>query len=321
MGDSVSMSGTATGDFNIDNFDEEDFRSFLLGVRFLVQNNERISLANISTIFERSAEDPHWRERLNGARWKLNDFLDVRSFPAPGEGELVFREYLETFLYGKYAHRSPKYAQRLRTWEGNNVQYLAVKLNFLMVLNVVLKCAGEIADGLREWMDVEKERLCVVPPRKTIETNVVVPVRSFQRRRKVGQGPFRPTPAMVNFAQHRLHVYKVLCDYMLQLGSWTALNPHNEQPDSLGSGYSRSPEGETMRGEILYGDSGKWMLFEITYGDDWETVVYLSSAGCEEVKFVVRDDQTLEPVLVSLKRRRDEILGLGGESVSGGPVP
>ena len=320
-GSKVSMSGNASGSFQIDNLDEEDFQSFLLGVRFLVQNNEKISVRNVCQLVDASRVDSKVFERINGARWKLNDFLDRETFPAPGEGEISFREYLETFLYGKYAHRSRKYQQRLDAWQKDQVQYLMLKLNFLVSLNVVLKCAGEIADALRDWISAEQNSIeGIVPPLPLREQRSpdVVSGRIFKRRRSIGHELFNPTPAMREFVKNRSQVYQTIANYAFELGDCSALNPHNELPDSLGSGKTRSPEGETLRGEIVYSnflsnqptDLSRSVLFEVTYGDKWETVVYLSGPEPQEEEFVLTTSESIEQVLASVKRRRQEILGV-----------
>ena len=134
------------------NFDEEDCRSFLLGCRFLLQDNERVSVRNIWRLFEARIADSAWFARINPPRWKLNDYLDQDApFAVPGGGTITNRLLLYTFLYGSYAHHNREHRERLREWEASQ-QLMFMKLLFLMALKVVYRCAAEMADVVSDWL-------------------------------------------------------------------------------------------------------------------------------------------------------------------------
>jgi hypothetical protein len=134
------------------NFDEDDFRSFLLGCRLLLQNNERVSIQRIWMIFKHRIKDDAWFIRINPPRWMLNDFLDRETmFTTPSVGSVSNRLLLETFLYGSYAHLNKKHRKRFRQWEAHD-QYPLMKLLFLTVLQALYKCSFDMASVVSEWL-------------------------------------------------------------------------------------------------------------------------------------------------------------------------
>ena len=134
------------------NFDEEDLRSFLLGCRLLLQNNERVSIRRIWMIFKDRIKDDAWFIRINPPRWMLNDFLDQDAmFTTPSVGSVTNRLLLETFLYGSYVHLNTRHRKRFRRWEAHD-QYPFMKLLFLTVLQVLYKCSFDMASVVSDWL-------------------------------------------------------------------------------------------------------------------------------------------------------------------------
>jgi hypothetical protein len=134
------------------NFDEEDCRSFLLGCRLLLQNNERVSIGRIWKIFADRIRDDVWFVRINPPRWMLNDFLDQETmFKTPSGSSVSNRLLLDTFLYGSYAHLNKNHRKRFREWEAHE-QFPFMKLLFLMVLQVLYKCSIDMASVVSDWL-------------------------------------------------------------------------------------------------------------------------------------------------------------------------
>jgi hypothetical protein len=134
------------------NFDEEDFRSFLLGCRLLLQDNERVSIGHVWRIFKDRIKDDAWFIRINPPRWMLNDFLDQETmFTTPSVGSVSNRLLLDTFLYGSYAHLNKRHRKRFRQWEAHD-QYPLMKLLFLTVLQVLYKCSFDMASVVSDWL-------------------------------------------------------------------------------------------------------------------------------------------------------------------------
>lgn len=84
----------------------EEADAALLIVRQLIQNNDSISISNISESAREYLTDAAINT-IQQIRERLNDELD--SYPALGvEGRArTYREILHTYLYGEHAHTSP----------------------------------------------------------------------------------------------------------------------------------------------------------------------------------------------------------------------
>lgn len=140
-------------------FDEEDCRSFLLGCRLLLQDNERVSIRRIWKIFKNRLGDKMWFVKINPPRWMLNEFLDQETmFRTPSAGLVTNRLLLETFLYGSYAHLNKAHRKRFQQWESHE-QFPFIKLVFLTVLQVLYKCSVDMASVISSWLADECSRL------------------------------------------------------------------------------------------------------------------------------------------------------------------
>lgn len=136
--------------------DEEEFRSFLLGCRLLIQNNERISVFNVWTTCKSLMGVSDGFAAINAQRCMLNDYLDT---PAPitdhTGASLTNRHILDTFLYGSYAHLDRAHSARIRDWQTSPRQYYPLKLTFIMALKVLLQTSGAISDQIEAWTSNE----------------------------------------------------------------------------------------------------------------------------------------------------------------------
>ena len=135
------------------NFDEEDCRSFLLGCRLLMQDNDRVSVGRIWKTFANRTNDDAWFARINPPRWMLNEYLDRDAdFAAPGGRSVTNRVILNTFLHGSYAHLNPDHRKRFLRWEAHP-QFHYMKLLFLMAVKVLYQCSSETAAIVSDWLD------------------------------------------------------------------------------------------------------------------------------------------------------------------------
>jgi|GEM_PF-2424219 len=138
------------------NFDEDEFRSFLLGCRMLIQNNERISAFNIWTIFKDTIKDFDWFARVNPPRWTLNEYLDQEMILSEPTGEVkTNRQLVDTFLYGAYAHLNRDHQRRFRVWKALP-QFHSLKLLFLLGLQELLKTTVEMASVVEDYLSQNK---------------------------------------------------------------------------------------------------------------------------------------------------------------------
>ncbi len=136
------------------NFDEEDCRSFLLGCRLLMQNNDRVSVARVWKTFADKANDDAWFAKINPPRWMLNEYLDRDAeFAAPGGGSVTNLLILHTFLHGSYAHLNRDHRGRFLQWEAHP-QFHYMKLLFLMAVKVLYRCSSEMAVVVSDWLEV-----------------------------------------------------------------------------------------------------------------------------------------------------------------------
>lgn len=127
-----------------EDFDEDDFRSFLLGCRMLLQKNDRLSMENIWGIAVNIPDDPEgeWLARLNRAR---NPYIlhswNKAPFPDQDGRIYKFEEIVKVFLYGSYAHSDEKKRAILRKWEQSPKTLVFMKQMFAMSMKLLLERA------------------------------------------------------------------------------------------------------------------------------------------------------------------------------------
>jgi hypothetical protein len=94
--------------------DDDDVAAFVLHLRLLIQDNDRISVRRISRMLPQLALTKDCRSKFEKIRTRLNTWLNsqpigtIRNFPKTN------RELLNTFLYGQYAHHSKPHYSRLK---------------------------------------------------------------------------------------------------------------------------------------------------------------------------------------------------------------
>jgi hypothetical protein len=138
--------------------DDDELRSFLLGCRLLIQDNERISIFNIWTACRNLMDISECFAPINAQRWMLNDFLDQEASIADHAGKsLTHREILKTFLYGSYAHLDRTQAERLQQWQTSPAAYYSLKLTFFLVLKVLLQTSGVMSEHIATWLQRERD--------------------------------------------------------------------------------------------------------------------------------------------------------------------
>jgi hypothetical protein len=147
----VHGGGATEGEFA--NFDEEECRSFILGCRLLMQDNERTSIRRVWVMFNDKVMRPDWFVKINPPRWMINDYLDRDAIiRAPDGATVTSRLIVETFLYGSYAHYNRVHRQRFKDWEATGHKFAQMKLWFLVALQVVLKNAVPMAAAVEQFL-------------------------------------------------------------------------------------------------------------------------------------------------------------------------
>lgn len=80
------------------------FDEFILTYRFFIQDNERISFANIASCYSNPSIQKKLQDSFNSGRKILNDFLNGYALVEFEGKRFTRRELQEIFIYGGYAH-------------------------------------------------------------------------------------------------------------------------------------------------------------------------------------------------------------------------
>ena len=92
--------------------DDESTRSLVLTLRLFMLNKDPISLQNMDKLYRSLPLSDGLTHEFTGRRNELNAFLGSDSRLAIAEDrQLSHQEILDIFVYGAYAHVSPRYRQ------------------------------------------------------------------------------------------------------------------------------------------------------------------------------------------------------------------
>lgn len=136
--------------------DEESIDAFLLTLRFFIQNNEEISLQNMSKKYEFLKSNPKIDSRIfdyfESYRSQINSYLDtphhMLKFKDRDGNEITNRYIFDTFLYGNLAHGTskPYKKEQYDEWKASAVLFPLIENAFVVILGVVLKGIFQIAE-------------------------------------------------------------------------------------------------------------------------------------------------------------------------------
>lgn len=111
---------------------DDALRSFVLTIRFFVQNNDDISLQKIKEIYD-ELEDKIKRE-YNYLRDSLNDYLDSNTHIIYNGEKLTRKKVFKTFLYGHLAHLNKEKRRLYANWKKIPPLFVSIKNQFLIIL-------------------------------------------------------------------------------------------------------------------------------------------------------------------------------------------
>ena len=95
--------------------DDEELAAFLLHLRLLIQDNDRISVRRISKLLSRLQVSQDSQSNFEDVRKRMNTLLNSAPVGAVSpEFPKTNRELLHAFLYGRYAHHSEPHYSRLK---------------------------------------------------------------------------------------------------------------------------------------------------------------------------------------------------------------
>lgn len=95
---------------------EEEIDAFILTYRFFIQNNEKISLKNMSDIYNIVPVSHENKENFYTARDELNEFLDGQSSVVIGTKPLTYRHIVDIIIYGGLSHANVKKKRIYGQW-------------------------------------------------------------------------------------------------------------------------------------------------------------------------------------------------------------
>jgi hypothetical protein len=92
--------------------DDESTRALILTLRLFMQDRDGLSLRKMAETYADLPVSADLKREFEAHRTRLNDFLDSASLLAiREEGPLTYREILDIFVYGEYAHVNERYRQ------------------------------------------------------------------------------------------------------------------------------------------------------------------------------------------------------------------
>ncbi|MCD6591050.1 MAG: hypothetical protein J7K72_03715 [Candidatus Aenigmarchaeota archaeon] len=124
--------------------DDESVEAFVLTIRFFYQNNEKISLSNMSEIYEKLPISPKVKREFERIRNELNTFLDSKTRFTINGKEITNREIFETFLYGDLAHSNKTKRKTYEFWKSNIPLYIVLKHEFIEILSFFIEKLSQI---------------------------------------------------------------------------------------------------------------------------------------------------------------------------------
>jgi len=100
-------------------FDEDEIDAFVLTYRMLSQNNDRLSLANVSDLYCRDWMPEEASARFREAREHLNEYLDSAATMEFGPNKFAIRELVDIVIYGGLAHSNAQKSEIFKAWSAN----------------------------------------------------------------------------------------------------------------------------------------------------------------------------------------------------------
>ncbi|PKM56427.1 MAG: hypothetical protein CVU98_11340 [Firmicutes bacterium HGW-Firmicutes-3] len=116
--------------------------SFLLSLRFFIQDNEDISIRNLSKIYNDVDVEQSLKKRFNDSRNWLLKYLKCKCF-VEQDGQCLTRlQVFEYFIYGEFAHSTKK--SEFEKLKDNKIYFGIYRYTFNEVLLMYIKTIKEI---------------------------------------------------------------------------------------------------------------------------------------------------------------------------------
>jgi hypothetical protein len=104
----------------VEDFDQDEIDAFVLTFRLFTQNNDRISLRNLSAIYASDwLQGGNVRECFEDARKSLNQYLDSAATVLFGEDAVSVRSIVDIIIYGGLAHTNAEKSKIFESWKNS----------------------------------------------------------------------------------------------------------------------------------------------------------------------------------------------------------
>jgi len=126
--------------------DPESVDAMMVTFRMFIQDNDRISIRNLSKLLVDPGLSGNWKDRYSQARDTLNQALDGHlGLDLRHEGHtLTARQIMDTFIYGEIAHTNSEKRAQYQRWLSSPM-YDFLKYQFASAVKTTLECIFYIA--------------------------------------------------------------------------------------------------------------------------------------------------------------------------------
>jgi hypothetical protein len=132
--------------------DDLYIESFLLSLRFYIQDNEDISIRNLAKIYNESNIESSLKMRFNKSRNWLLKYLNCKCMVQQEGHNLTRFQVFEFFVYGEYAHSTKK--EDFNKLKINNIYYGTYRYIFNEVLLMYIKTIKELVSINQEVIEL-----------------------------------------------------------------------------------------------------------------------------------------------------------------------
>lgn len=129
--------------YNKKNHKEDEIKSFILTMRFFIQDNEKISIRNLSKLYASMNIDIKYKTIFNKYRNNLNCFLNEKALTFI-EPSITKKDVYDTILYGYYAHKQSDKLKTIQTWKNDQFDWDTIFFEFQRILHEFVKYIKQI---------------------------------------------------------------------------------------------------------------------------------------------------------------------------------
>ncbi len=121
--------------------DQENIEAFVLTFRFFIQNNEKISISNLTKVFDSPFVTAEEKASFEKARQFLNSYLDGNTM-FDIRGRIQRRVLMDTFIYGGLSHANREKKITYDSWVNDPLLSSLIVNEFIVILFETLNAIG-----------------------------------------------------------------------------------------------------------------------------------------------------------------------------------